>query len=113
MTLKYRHELVIQEVKTFIDSSPLERTSINKLIEKTGLSEDKLTKGFKELWGETLYNYQLRLCMFAAGELLQSGLLVKSVAFAAGYKSQGSFTKAFFKVMGVTPSQYQSEKLQH
>lgn len=110
MTLKYKHEIAIQQVKLFIDSHPLERTPLNKLILRSGLSEDILTKGFKELWGERLYHYQLRVCMVAAGVLLQQGFSVKSVALAARYKAQGNFTRAFFNVVGMTPSQYQSEK---
>jgi len=111
MTLTQKQERLIHEVKRFIDSSPLERTPVVELVQRSGLTENLLTKGFKSVFKETLYNYQLRLCMEEAAVLLHKGLSIKEVAFACGYKAQGNFTRAFFKIKKVTPSQYQSEKL--
>lgn len=111
MALTLDQKTLIHEVKRFIDSSPLDRTPVAELVQRSGLTENQLTKGFKTVYHETLYNYQLRLCMEEAAKLLHKGLAIKEVSFACGYKSQGNFTRAFFKIKKVTPSQYQSEKL--
>lgn len=109
MTLTRKQEVAVHEVKKYIDSIPLTRIPVSELIELSGLSEDKLSTGFKMLYQETIYSYQLQLSMEKAAELLRQGLSVKSVALAAGYKAQGNFTRAFFKVMKITPSQYQTD----
>jgi len=111
MPLTQKQEKLIVEVTRFIDSSPLERTPVIELVQRSGLTEKLLTKGFKSVFKETLYNYQLRLCMEEAAILLHKGKSIKEVSIACGYKTQGNFTRAFFKIKKVTPSQYQSEKI--
>lgn len=111
MLVTPKQQKLIHEVKRFIDSSPLERFSVVDLVQRSGLTETVLTRGFKALFNETLYNYQLRMCMEYAAKLLHKGYSIKEVTFACGYKAQGNFTRAFFKINKVTPSQYQSEKI--
>lgn len=112
MPLTHKQVQAIDEVRKYIDSMPLQRISIPDLMAVSGLSKDKLTRGFKNLFGETVFNYQVRQSIKNAAELLRQGILVKSVALAVGYKTPGNFTRAFFKVMKVTPSQYQTESRQ-
>lgn len=73
------------------------------------LSEDKLTKGFKMLFGETIYKYQLRVSMEYGRTLLQKGYAVKSVSITLGYKTPGNFTRAFLKIFKYPPVKIKNE----
>lgn len=111
MKLSYQEKAHIRTIKQLIDSMPMQRIPISDLMDKSGLPEEKLTKGFKLLFGKTIYNYQLHLAMVEAARLLEKGALIKSVALATGYKNSRNFARAFSKVFKVTPGQYRKSAM--
>lgn len=96
--------IAIEGIKTFIDTSPHNRSRISDLIQRCNLSEDKLTKGFRKQYNTTIYQYQLKKSMEYAQELLRKGESVKSAAIAVGYRNPGSFTRAYIKIFKYPPS---------
>lgn len=74
---------------------------LSKLI---GLNEYKLKKGFKELFGTTIFGYIHHLRMSIAKRLLLgSDKTVKEIAYETGYSSPQHFSNAFKKKFGVSP----------
>jgi AraC family transcriptional regulator, transcriptional activator of the genes for pyochelin and ferripyochelin receptors len=70
-----------------------------------GLNDFKLKKGFKQLYGITIFEFLLEARMEKARRLLQeTDMTVHAVAIVVGYKNISSFTVAFKKKFGLLPS---------
>lgn len=83
-----------------IDNPP----TIIELSKLIGLNEYKLKKGFKELFGTTVFGYihQTRMVL-AKRLLLGTEKSAKEIAYETGYSSPQHFSKAFKKEFGTSP----------
>jgi len=95
----------LQEAKQIIAQNLQTPCSLIELARKTGLNDFKLKKGFKTLFGHTVFGYLFELRMDNAYRLLQDGKSVSEVAEVIGYKNPHHFTAAFKKKFGFLPSQ--------
>lgn len=109
MSLTQSQILALHKIRSLIDSQPTKRNKIVSLISQSKLSEFKLTDGFKELFGETIYKYQLKVSMSYAAELLKKGMTVKAVSIELGYKTPNNFTRAFVKTYHYPPVMIKNE----
>ena len=64
-------------------------------------------RDFKKMFGVSFSSYLEMLRLRQAQKLLQEGRPVQDVAAAVGYSSDYSFRRAFKRVVGVSPSNYQ------
>ena len=81
--------------------------TLDNLASNVAMSRAAFSKRFKELVGQTMFEYLTGLRMQRAQELLgESELPLYEIASRAGYESDLSFTKAFKRLLGVTPTQY-------
>lgn len=86
--------------------------TIKELAKLTGLNENQLKSGFKEIYGNTVYGYLLDHRMDHARILLDTGKLqVAQVAYQIGYTNPSHFIAAFKKKFGVTPKKYLMGKI--
>lgn len=83
-----------------IDSPP----SLNELAKLVALNEYQLKRGFKELFGTTVFGHihQLRMDL-AKRLLLGTSKTAKEIAYETGYSSPQHFSKAFKREFGVPP----------
>lgn len=95
--------LKLKTVKQIIESNIKNPSSLMELAKRCGLNDFKLKKGFKEVYGYTVYGYLAELRMEKAKQMLQNNLTVSEVADAVGYKNAHHFTVAFKKRYGVLP----------
>jgi AraC-like DNA-binding protein len=95
----------LQEAKQIIAQNLQTPCSLIELARKTGLNDFKLKKGFKALFGHTVFGYLFELRMDNAYRLLQDGKSVSEVAEIIGYKNPHHFTAAFKKKFDFLPSQ--------
>ncbi|WP_138503586.1 AraC family transcriptional regulator [Nostoc sp. PA-18-2419] len=80
--------------------------SILELAQLVGLSESTLQRGFRQLFGTTVFSYLTDKRMERAEQLLRSGRLsVAEVANLVGYAHLGHFGAAFKRRFGITPSE--------
>ncbi|HVU56037.1 MAG TPA: AraC family transcriptional regulator [Puia sp.] len=80
---------------------------IREIAQKVGMNEFKLKNGFRELFGNGVYEYLRSERMQVARQLLNdSGRSIKEIASLTGYRSVNSFIKAFKKMYGVTPGDF-------
>ncbi|AXY76129.1 AraC family transcriptional regulator [Paraflavitalea soli] len=80
--------------------------SIQQLAKMVSISESKLKKDFKTMYGFPIYEYYQKARMQAAQDkLLTRKYSVKEVAMELGYANLSNFTIAFKKEFGVLPSQ--------
>jgi AraC family transcriptional activator of pyochelin receptor len=78
--------------------------TLPSLARAAGLNEFKLKKGFKEMFGTTVFNYLTTFRMELAREaLLKNEKPITELAYELGYSSPQHFSKAFKKVFKVTP----------
>jgi len=81
--------------------------SLIDLARQVGTNEFTLKKGFKEVFGTTVFGMVAEVKMEQARQLLLSGEKnIAEVSELSGYKHQGHFTKAFKKKFGVPPRLY-------
>ncbi len=74
--------------------------------ESYGMTENKLYKEFKILFGVSFSEYLENERIKKACELLRQNITIKDVAEMVGYSSDFSFRRAFKRVMGLPPSYY-------
>ncbi|MDP3546312.1 MAG: AraC family transcriptional regulator [Phreatobacter sp.] len=78
--------------------------SIEELARLAGLSRFHLIRSFRDVFGQTPYQYFLRLRMDEARRLLQStNLQVAEIGARVGFSSSTQFVKMFRAIEGVTP----------
>lgn len=83
--------------------------SLAELARLTGLNEFKLKKGFKELFGNTVFGYLHELRMEEAKRLLlDQDMPINIVAEYCGYQYVSHFTTAFRKKHGITPAKFRA-----
>jgi AraC-like DNA-binding protein len=79
--------------------------TINQLARMVSISESKLKKDFKLIYGLPVYEYFQKVRMQAAKDKLLAGNhSVKEVAMELGYSNLSNFTIAFKKEFGLLPS---------
>lgn len=78
--------------------------TIDKLARSVGMSKSILTKGFKAVFGETIFDFSLRCRMRHALMLIRDqGASVERAGEAIGYAHPTSFTTAFRRHFGMRP----------
>lgn len=81
--------------------------TVGELASQAGMSRSAFALRFKEVVGETPLDYLTRWRVYSATVFLEdSDRKLKDIANAVGYDSDGSFNKAFKRVMGLTPGEY-------
>jgi AraC-like DNA-binding protein len=78
--------------------------TIRQVARATGMNETTLKRGFKAIFGETLFEFSVRCRMQHALRLLRDERIpVKRVASATGYRHHTSFATAFLRHFGMRP----------
>lgn len=94
----------IYEAKTILENNLETPLSLMELSRKVGINDFKLKKGFKEVFGNTVFGYLNDLKMNRAQLLLlNNNLSVAEIARLSGYKNPTHFTAAFKKKFGILP----------
>lgn len=95
----------LHAARDFVRSHMLEPISLQQVARAAGINDFKLKKGFKELFGNTVFGYLVELKMdHARSLLLDTGATVAQVANELGYSEPQNFTKAFVRHHGYPPS---------
>jgi len=96
----------LRQVKARIESDFSTPPSLNELAHNYCLNMRKLTQGFKQMYGTTVYDYvfacRMKRALFCLRNLKMS---VADTAAQIGYVHQGHFISRFSKYYGFTPGQ--------
>lgn len=95
----------LMQARTILQQSLVEPPSIIALARIVGINEFDLKRGFKQLFGTTVFGYVRRCRMERAAVDLQAGLPVAQAAAAVGYQCPRCFADAFRRHHGVLPSE--------
>ena len=98
---------LLYDARRILEQEFTDPPGLIELARRVGLNDFKLKRGFRELFGTTVFGYVRKLRMDMARTLLENGdLTITEVALAAGYSHFGYFSAAFKKAHGVLPSHY-------
>lgn len=96
----------------YIEDHITDELTVDKIAEQVYLSPFYFQKGFAMLCGYTISEYiRNRRLALAGAELATENTRIIDVALKYGYDSQDSFTKAFTRFHGVTPSLARHERV--
>lgn len=102
----WRLRLIDERLAAQADAPTLE-----DLARLCNISVRQLTRGFRVSRGCSIGDYVERRRMETAKRLLMSGESVKAIAFAMGFASPSSFTYAFRRAVGTSPSAFRQRQL--
>ena len=88
----------------------LEAPTLKELADLCSLSVRQLTRGFRVSRACSIGDYVEQRRMEAAKRLLMQGESVKAIAFAMGFSSPSSFTFAFRRAVGISPSTFRQRQ---
>jgi AraC family transcriptional regulator, transcriptional activator of the genes for pyochelin and ferripyochelin receptors len=97
----------IHQARTFLLQRLDNPPSLLELARLVGLNDYTLKRGFKQVFGKTVFGYLHDYRMEQAQQLLSSGeMKVEEVAQMVGYSDLSAFGRAFRKKFGVSPRNY-------
>jgi|GEM_PF-701579 len=100
------------QLKFFLDTHFLEEFSLAELSRICLLNEFKVKKGFRELFGTTVFGYLRKIRMdYAEQLLLDASRSVEEVSDLLGYEHAHHFSVAFKKYRGVNPSMIKNKRV--
>jgi AraC-like DNA-binding protein len=97
----------LRRAKDLMDRDFAEPLDVPTLAREAHASRAHFVRSFKQAFGETPHQYLLRRRIERAKELLRgTPLSVTEVSFAVGFRSLGSFSTAFRRLVGESPKGY-------
>lgn len=97
----------IHIAKNILEQNISAPISLIELAHQAGINDFKLKKGFKEIYGNTVFGYLNELRMNEAKKLLlASDKSITEISQYCGYRFVQNFTKVFKKKYGVTPKNF-------
>ena len=100
----------IREAISYIEDNITKDLSIEEIADRVNISPFYFQKGFGMLCGYSLSEYIKRRRLSLAGsDVLSTNEKIIDIAIKYGYDSPDSFTKAFTRFHGVTPSAVRKE----
>ena len=95
----------ISSAISYIEENITEELTIEDIAKQAMVSPFYFQKGFTMLCGFTVGDYiKRRRLALAGGELISTNQKIIDIALKYGYSSPDSFTKAFIRFHGVTPT---------
>lgn len=98
----------VGRVLAAIHLDPAQDWSVEALAREMGASRSGFAQRFAEAVGETPARYVARMRMQQAHQWLREGQRVALVAERLGYESEASFSRAFKRIIGTSPSRARS-----
>jgi len=94
----------LERARNFLMKQLTPAPTIRQVARAAGVNETTLKRGFKAVYGETVFDFSVRCRMQHALVLLRDqNLPVAQVAEASGYRHQTSFATAFGRHFGLRP----------
>ncbi|GAB2830003.1 helix-turn-helix domain-containing protein [Ferruginibacter profundus] len=98
--------------KDYIDDNFLKTPGIAEIVKHCNMSSFHFFRSFKQAFGCSPYQYIINKRLEHAKILIRTGESFTSIALQCGFADLFSFSKAFKKLYGASPSDYKAKKLQ-
>lgn len=100
----------VREAGNIVDCNLQNPPSLLELARQVGLNDCYLKRGFRQMFGTTVFGHLHTQRMEQARRFLQEGKMnVTEVAYEVGYSSLSQFARAFKKQFGTNPSDFYAE----
>ena len=113
-SLKHHDGRRLVVARQIIDERWSEKLTLAQIARHCGLNRTKLTRGFRELYqcsvSEAIAERRLAE---ARRQLLATDLPVGVIGYRSGYSNNASFTRAFGRRFGVSPSDLRASRITH
>ena len=94
----------VLEIMEYLDSNLGEENDIDALAERFYISKYYMMRLFQKETGTTIYAYLTQQRLLRAREMMDSGVRALEASLACGFHSYSSFTRAYGKYFGTTPT---------
>ncbi|MBQ2411857.1 MAG: helix-turn-helix domain-containing protein [Anaerotignum sp.] len=94
----------ILEILRYIDAHLTEDLSIDILAEEFYISKFHMMRLFKQETGRSIHDYLQERRLLHARDLIRQGVSATDSCFQSGFRSYSSFTRAYAKHFGTTPT---------
>ena len=94
----------VLEIMDYLDRNLAEDIDIDRLAETFYISKFYMMRLFQKEVGTTIYTYLTQKRLLKARELMDSGMRAMESCYACGFRSYSSFTRAYGKYFGTTPT---------
>jgi len=98
----------IARARARIDDDPSSPLTLADLAADAGMSRFQLLRGFAHEMGLPPHAYRMQRRVTLARQLIASGATLAAAAAAAGFADQSHMTRAFTRLLGITPANYAS-----
>lgn len=104
----------IQQLLAYIHAHIAEDLTVDALAEQCYLSKYHLMRLFRAETGQSIYGYLTQRRLALARELISGGMRATEAAFRCGFATYSSFTRAYSKQFGTTPTgrQHSAKRLE-
>lgn len=97
----------LEESRQIVQNSIQAPPTIAALAKQVGMNQDKLKKGFRQVYNQTIYQTVTEQRMLLAKrKIIEGDMSIAEVANEAGYENISSFIAMFRKTYGKTPGAY-------
>ncbi|MBD9650271.1 helix-turn-helix transcriptional regulator [Ensifer sp. ENS09] len=111
--LSLREREAVGRAAQILSSNLAQPPSLSELAEAAGLSQRRLTQGFRESYGSTMFGYLREARLSAARVMLEeTDMPLKQIAFHVGYGHANNFIAAYRERFGTSPRRH-ARKLAH
>lgn len=94
----------VLEMMEYLNRNLAEEIDIDQLAERFFISKYYMMRLFQKETGTTIYSYLTQKRLLKARELMNSGMRATESCYACGFHSYSSFTRAYGKYFGTTPT---------
>ena len=109
-----RVKAVAERILSYIDANYAQDISMQDAARAMGYADAYFCKIFKESFDKSFMVYLADYRMEKAKELLEDMTVnIKDVGSSVGYRDSNYFTKVFKRIVGVTPTEYRTQKLMY
>lgn len=94
----------IAAIQAYIDRHIEEDLTVDRIAEAAYLSKFHMMRLYRAHTGQSIHQYISRRRLILARELIRRGISATEAAFRCGFGSYSSFTRAYAKYFGTTPT---------
>ena len=94
----------VVEIMEYLDRNLAEEIDMDALAERFFISKYYMMRLFQKETGTTIYGYLTQKRLLKARELISGGMRATESCYACGFHSYSSFTRAYGKYFGTTPT---------
>ena len=94
----------ICRIMDYLDRNLTEQINMDHLAERFFLSKYHMMRQFRQQTGSTIYTYLTQKRLMLAAEQMRRGMSATDACYSSGFRSYSSFTRAYAKYCGTTPT---------